>query len=78
MVSPKVERSWKPLWAAYETGKRLEIVYCSNWFINSPGSNNEGRLLTPEEGCGIQPQDTQILTQYHRMLQLFVLSIVDF
>lgn len=29
------------------------------------GASNRGRLLSPEEGCGIQPVDKTFLMQYH-------------
>lgn len=39
-------------------------------FIYSLGSDILGRLLTPEEGCGIQPVDKLFLMQYHGTFQL--------
>lgn len=57
-------------------GKCIDFRQYSNFFINSPGSNNQGRLLTPEEGCGFQPQDKAFLMQYHRMFQLIISNVL--
>lgn len=46
-----------------EWDQRFSLMF-KIWFIDSPGSNNLGRLLTPEEGCGFQPRDKMFLMQH--------------